>query len=166
LRLRNNSLNRKPEEAGSAAITRFLNLIGADLICPETHKRVNATPKMQVNAVITIEGIRVQAKAIPRRQLISIWRALTSKPFPKVKALQLKDDAFDRIICLRRCEEDELRELEEWNTLLTTKGTDACIFNAEEKSGFDYTILVREKHFHSLEKIIKHELAHIVRGDL
>jgi len=121
---------------------------------------------MQVNGVITIEGIRVKAKAIPQRQLISIWRGLTSKPFPRVKAFQLKDDVFDRIICLRRCEEDEFRELEEWNTLLTTKGTDACIFNAEETSGFDYTILVRENPYHSLEKIIKHELTHIVRGDL
>ena len=116
--------------------------------------------------MITIEGIRVKVKVIPMRQLVSIWRGLTSKPFPKVKAFQLKDDAFDRIICLRRCEEDELRELEEWNTLLTTKGTDACIFNAEGTSGFDYTILVREKPFHSLEKILKHELTHIVMGDL
>ena len=116
--------------------------------------------------MITIEGIRVKAKAIPQRQLISIWRELTSKPFPRVKAFQLKDDAFDRVICLRRCEEDELRELKEWNTMLTTKGTDACIFNTEETSGHDYTILVRENPYHRLEKIIKHELAHIVKGDL
>ena len=135
-------------------------------MCLETHKRANATPEVQVNGVITIEGIRVNAKAIPQRQLVSVWRELTNKPFPRVKAFQLKEDDFDRVICLRRCEEDELRELEEWNTLLTTKGTDACIFNAEETSGFDYTILVREKPFHSLEKIIKHELAHIVKGDL
>ena len=121
---------------------------------------------MQVNGLIAIEGIRVKAKAIPQRQLISIWRRLTSKPFPRVKAFQLKDDAFDRIICLRRCEEDELRELEEWNTFLTTKGTDACVFNAEEASGFDFMILIREKHYHDLERIIEHELAHIARGDL
>jgi len=116
--------------------------------------------------MITVEDIKVKAKAIPKRQLIMVWRELTNKPFPRVKAFQLKDDVFDRVICLRRCKEDELRELEEWNTILTTKGTDACIFNAEKTSGFDYTILVREKSFHSLEKIIKHELAHIVRGDL
>ena len=121
---------------------------------------------MRVNCVITVEGIRVKAKAIPRQQLVSIWRELTSKPFPKVKAFQLKDDAFDRVIRLRRCEEDELRELEEWNTILTTEGTDACVFSAEETSGLDYTILVRENPYHSFERIIKHELSHIVEGDL
>jgi hypothetical protein len=115
--------------------------------------------------LVTVEGIRVKAKAIPQRQLLSIWKELTSKPFPKVKAFQLKDDTFDRVMRLRRCKEDEFRELEEWNTILTTEGTDACVFNAEE-SGFDYTILVRENPYHSLERIIKHELSHIVKGDL
>ena len=91
--------------------------------------------------MITIEGIKVQAKTIPKRQLTSTWRKLTSKPFPKIKALLLKDDDFDRVIRLRRCKEDEFRELEEWNTILTTEGTDACVFNAEENSGFDYMIL-------------------------
>lgn len=99
--------------------------------------------------MITIEGIKVQAKTIPKRQLISAWRKLTSKPFPKVKAFLLKDNDFDRVIRLRRCKEDELGELEEWNTILTTEGTDACIFNAEENSGFDFIILVRENHYHT-----------------
>ncbi len=138
----------------------------ADCIYPETHKWASAEPKIQVNGVITIEGIRVKAKTIPKRQLVSIWRGLTSKPFPKVKAFQLEDDAFDRVICLRRCKEDELREMEEWNTILTTKGTDACIFNTEETSAHDYTILVRENHYHPLDRILAHEFTHIIRGDL
>ena len=116
--------------------------------------------------MITIEGIRVKAKAVPQRQLISIWRGLTSKPFPRVKAFQLKDNVFDRIICLRRCEEDELRELEEWNTLLTTKGTDACVFSTEEIADLEYAILIRANPYHSLREIIEHELSHIAKGDL
>ncbi|HLC00839.1 MAG TPA: hypothetical protein VJL33_05945 [Candidatus Bathyarchaeia archaeon] len=116
--------------------------------------------------MITIEGINVRAKTIPKRQLVSAWRKLTSELFPRVKAIQLKDDDFDRIIRLKRCKEDELRELEEWNSILTTEGTDACIFNAEEKSGFDFMILVRENPYHNLDNIIEHELLHIIRGDL
>jgi len=116
--------------------------------------------------MITIEGIKVRAKPLPKRQLISAWRKLTNNPFPKIKALQLKDDDFDRVIRLKRCEEDEHRELEEWNTILTTKGTDACVFNAEKNSGFDYMILVRENHYHPLAIIIEHEFKHIIRGDL
>ena len=116
--------------------------------------------------MITIEGIKVRAKPLPKRQLISAWRKLTNNPFPKIKALQLKDDDFDRVIRLKRCKEDELRELEEWNTILTTEGTDACVFNAEENSGFDFMILVRENHYHSLDRILAHEFTHIIGGDL
>ena len=116
--------------------------------------------------MIIIEGIKAKAKTIPKRQLLSAWQKLTSKPFPKVKAVQLNDDDFDHVIRLRRCEEDEQRELEEWNTILTTKGTDACVFNAEENSGFDFMILVRENHYHTLNRIIEHELLHIIKGDL
>ena len=116
--------------------------------------------------MITIEGIKVRAKPLPKRQLLSTWRQLTSKPFPKIQAFQLKGEDFDRVIRLKRCKEDELRELEEWNSILTTEGTDACVFNAEENSGFDFMILVRENHYHSLDRILAHEFTHIIRGDL
>ena len=116
--------------------------------------------------MVVIQGIRIKTKAIPKRQLESMWRELSSKPFPKVKAFQLKDEDFERVLRLRGCAEDEQREMQEWNTILTTEGTDACVFNAEEASGFDYTILVRENPYHSLGDIIRHELSHIVKGDL
>jgi|SRR3972149_8500572 len=118
------------------------------------------------SAVITIEGIKVKAKNIPKRILISRWEKLTSQPFPKVKAFQLANEDFDRVMCLRRCDEDELRELQEWNTILTNEGTDACVFNADESAGFDYIILVREKPYHNIKIIFDHELSHIARGDL
>ncbi len=91
---------------------------------------------------------------------------MTSNPFPRVKAFQLKDPDFNRILRLLKCEEDELRELEEWHRILSTEGTDACIFNAEEMAGFDYIILIRETPYHSIRKILRHELSHIVRGDI
>lgn len=116
--------------------------------------------------MVTLEGIQVKGKTIPKRQLVTIWKTLTNQPFPKISAYQLKNINFDRVIQLRRCEEDEQRELQEWNTILTTEGTDACVFNSDEKSGCGFVILVREKPYHSLEKILKHELAHIARGDL
>ena len=116
--------------------------------------------------MVTIEGIKINAKHIPKSQLTSAWKTLTTQPFPKVKAYQLKDDDFNRIITLRRCHEDELRELQEWDTILTTEGTDACVFNADVSAGFDFIIIVRERPYHSLEEIIEHELSHIARGDL
>jgi hypothetical protein len=116
--------------------------------------------------LITVEDLKLKAKTIPKKQLLPIWKTLTSKPFPKVKAYQLSDYDFDRIIRLKRCEEDEQREIEEWNTILTTEGTDACVFNPDLASGLDFMILIRENPYHELEKILKHELTHIANGDL
>jgi hypothetical protein len=116
--------------------------------------------------MVTIEGITVEAKTVPKKQLISAWRTLTSKPFPRVKAYQLRDEDFDRIIRLRWCEGDMEREREEWGRVLPTGGTDACVFNAEEAADAEYIVLVCESPYHSLKEILRHELSHIVRGDL
>ena len=116
--------------------------------------------------MITIEGIKVKAKTIPKEPLISAWKTLTNEPLPKVKAFQLNDSDFNRVIQLRRCEEDERREMEEWGKVLTTRGTDACVLTANEPAGVDYIILVRKSPYHSLREIIRHELSHIARGDL
>ena len=115
--------------------------------------------------MIAIEGIMVEAKALPQRRLSSIWKELTRKPFPKVKAVQLKDTDFNRVISMRKCREDELRELEEWNAILSPEGTDAFVLNAEARSSFDYIILGRENPYHSLGKILRHELTHVARND-
>lgn len=116
--------------------------------------------------MISVEGIKLKAKPIPKQQLLLAWKTLTCKPYPRVKAFQLSDYDFDRVIRLRSCKEDELRELQEWNTILTTEGTDACVFNTDETTGLNFMILIRENHYHKLEKILKHELSHIARGDL
>ncbi len=115
--------------------------------------------------MITIEGIRLKAKGIPTKTLLAIWKKVTNKPFPKVKAFQLCDQDFDKVIRLRRCNEDMERELEEWGRVLSTEGTDACVFNDEEGIA-DFVILVRDDPFHGLAEILEHELAHIARGDL
>jgi len=116
--------------------------------------------------VITLEGVRIKAAPISRTLLVSAWMALTSKPFPKVKGFRLSDSDFERVMQLRRCKEDERREMEEWGRVLSTSGTDACVFNANETGDGDYIILIREKTYRSLGEIIKHELSHIAEGDL
>ncbi|MGE5187935.1 MAG: hypothetical protein ACM3JE_02790 [Betaproteobacteria bacterium] len=85
---------------------------------------------------------------------------------PKVEALRLSDEDFNQVLNQRRCLEDDIREIEEWGRVLPTKGTDACVFNGEEANGADYMILVRQNHYHTLDEILVHELAHIARGDL
>lgn len=117
-------------------------------------------------AVITIEGVRVNAKAIPKKQLASIWKTLSNKAFPKVKAFQLDDGDFDRVMALRKCWADVGREMIEWGRVLSTRGTDACVFSADEFVDVDYVILIRTSHYHGFEEILEHELSHIARGDL
>lgn len=113
-----------------------------------------------------VEGIQLQVEHIPRRQLTVAWKTISRKPFPKVSMLRLSDEDFNHVLQHRHCLEDDLREIEEWGRILSTKGTDACIFNAEDTDDVDYIILVRENPYHSLKEIILHELSHIARGDL
>ena len=108
----------------------------------------------------------MNAKPIRKNKLAKAWRTLSSKPLPKIKALRLSDDDFNNVIDQRRCYEDNLREIEEWGRVLSTKGTDACVFNACQNEGADYVILVRQNPFHRIDEIILHELTHIARGDL
>jgi hypothetical protein len=119
-----------------------------------------------MSMMITIEGINVKAKTISRNRIIAIWKMLTKKPFPKVGAFLLEDNDFDHIIKLSKCRDDERREIAEWGRVLTTKGTDACVFNADESADVDYVILIRANPYHSFREVLKHELSHIARGDL
>ena len=116
--------------------------------------------------MLTFGGQEMKSKRIHKKQLIKAWKKISNKPLPKIKALKLTDEDFNRVIDCRRCPEDQLREIEEWGRVLPTKGTDACVYNAEEKDDVEYIMLVRENPHHTLEEIITHELLHIARGDL
>lgn len=116
--------------------------------------------------MVLVEGIKMKAKHIPKKQLSAAWKTLSSEPLPKVKALILKDEDFNHVIEHRNCPEDALREVVEWGRILTTKGTDACVFNADETDNAQYVILVRQNPYHTLDEILLHELTHIARGDL
>jgi hypothetical protein len=113
-----------------------------------------------------IEGIQMKTKRIPKKQLAAAWKTVSSKPMPKVKALQLSDEDFNHVLKQRHCIEDDFCEIEEWGRILTTKGTDACVFNGDKTDDSAYVILVRENPYHNLDEIIVHELSHIARGDL
>ena len=116
--------------------------------------------------MVLVEGMQIKAKRIHERQLAKEWKSISNKPFPKIKAFKLRDEDFNHVIDLRRCPEDCMREIEEWGRVLSTKGTDACVFNADENEKADYIILVRENPHHTLDEIIVHELEHIAKGDL
>ena len=116
--------------------------------------------------MLKIEGVKVKVKIITKKKLVSIWKTLTKKPFPRIVTFQLDDTDFDYAMRLMKCRDNERREMEEWGRVLSAKGTDACVFNCEEFPGIDYVILVRENPYHGLEEIIQHELSHIARGDL
>ena len=116
--------------------------------------------------MVMVEGVDMKAKHIRANKLVKAWKTLSSKPLPKIKALRLSDEDFNCVIEQRRCIEDDMREVEEWGRLLSTRGTDACVFNACEEEGAEYVILVRENPFHRIDEIILHELGHIARGDL
>lgn len=116
--------------------------------------------------MVLVEGIKMKTERITKKRLAAAWKTLSSKPFPKVKALKLSDDDFNHVLKHRHCIDDDFREVEEWGRVLSTKGTDACVFNGDETDDSDYIILVRENPYHSLDEIIVHELLHIARGDL
>ena len=116
--------------------------------------------------MILVEGVKIKAERIRENKLVKAWKTLSNKPLPRIKAFKLSDEDFNNVIEQRRCLEDNLREVEEWGRTLSTKGTDACIFNADDKEGAEYIILVRENPYHTLDEIILHELRHIARGDL
>ena len=116
--------------------------------------------------MVLVEGIKVKTELIHKRHLTAAWKTLSNKPLPKVKALRLSDDDFNLVLKQRHCIEDDFREIKEWGKVLSTKGTDACVFNVDETGDSDYIILVRENPYHSLDEIIVHELSHIARGDL
>lgn len=114
----------------------------------------------------TVRGVRCRGRAVSNRKLITIWRGLTCKPFPRVVAFQLEDPDFDRLLELRSCRENERREMLEWGRVLSAGGTDGCVFNVDEYADVDYVILVRKNPYHEFDEILMHELTHIARGDL
>ena len=116
--------------------------------------------------MVMLEGLRLQAAQVPQWQLNEIWRKISNKPLPRVKALLLSDGDFNNVLRNRDCIEDQLREIEEWGYVLSFEGTDACIFNADESDDADYIILIRQNPYHKFGEILLHELAHILRGDL
>jgi hypothetical protein len=117
-------------------------------------------------SMVSVEGLELQVEHIPQRQLTKAWKKLSQKPLPKVRALRLNDKDFNHVLEHRQCIEDDMREIEEWGRVLSTKGTDACVFNAEDTDDVDFIILIRKNPYHKLEEILVHELAHIERGDL
>ena len=123
------------------------------------------TYRLEVPMVL-VEGLKLKVEHIPQKQLVKAWKTFSKKPFPKVRALRLNDEDFNHVLEHRQCLEDDLREIEEWGRVLSTKGTDACVFNAEDTDNVDYIILVRKNPYHTLEEILVHELVHIARGDL
>lgn len=116
--------------------------------------------------MITIKGTNFKARMIARNTIMSAWDLLSKEPFPKVAAFQLKDDDFDRVMELMKCADDDRREIEEWGKVLSTRGIDACVYNADESADVDYIMLVRENLYHRLGDVLEHELSHIARGDL
>ena len=116
--------------------------------------------------MVMVSGQEVNATRIRGNLLARIWKTLSSKPLPKIEAWRLSDEDFNTVIQQRRCYEDSQREVEEWGRVLSTRGTDACVYNACKNEGADYVILIRQNPFHCIDEIIQHELSHIARGDL
>ncbi|MCW4023652.1 MAG: hypothetical protein NWF01_01275 [Candidatus Bathyarchaeota archaeon] len=116
--------------------------------------------------MVLIEGLNLKAECIPKTQLIQQWKTLSQEPMPKIAAFRVEDEDFEHVLLRLNCPEDLEREILEWGRTLTREGTDACVFNGEENLNADYIILVRQNPYHSFNEIIRHELAHIAKGDL
>lgn len=113
-----------------------------------------------------VEGVPVKGHEISKQRLFSIWKDISDEPLPKVRAFQLQSRDFNNMLRTQKCVDNEIREVWEWGRLLSVKGTDACVFNAEQTGGVDYVILIRVNPYHTLDEILEHELSHIAEGDL
>lgn len=116
--------------------------------------------------MIVVDGRKVRTRTISRQKLLSIWKQVSREPLPRVKAFQLEDKDFERVMRTTKCRGDERREMEEWGRVLSARGTDACVYNADDSDDVDYVILVRENPYHAIGQILEHELSHIAKGDL
>ena len=116
--------------------------------------------------MVLVEGIHMNAKRIRKTKLVNVWKTLSNKSLPKIKAFKLTDEDFNYVIDHRRCPADDIREIYEWGRTLSTNGTDACVFNADKNDDAEYVIIIRENPYHSLDEIIVHELSQIAKGDL
>jgi len=116
--------------------------------------------------MVMIEGVSAKGREIHRWQLLSVWKNISDEPLPKVRAFQVCAKDFNNIIRKQKCLDNDIREIKEWGRILSVKGTDACVFNAETHDNIDYIILIRSNSYHSLEKILTHELIHIAMGEL
>jgi hypothetical protein len=116
--------------------------------------------------MVQIEEFNLKVQRIPKSQLAREWKNISRNPLPKIAAFKLNDSDFEHVLVHRNCVDDEQREILEWGRVLSTGGTDACVFNAEQNADADYIILVRENPYHTLKEIIHHELSHIANGDL
>lgn len=116
--------------------------------------------------VITVAGLSVKATMVPKKEVVSLWKTLSKKVFPRVRVYQIEDADFESIVELSKTRDDEKRELKEWGRVLPPEGTDAIVFDTDDFPDVDYVILIRENPYHSLTQIVKHELSHIAKGDL
>jgi len=117
-------------------------------------------------AVIAVAGLRVRARVVPKKEIVSLWKALSKEAFPKVRVYQVGDSDFESVVELSKTRDDEKRELKEWGRILSPESTDAIVFDTDESPDVDYVILIRENPYHSLPQVVKHELSHIAKGDL
>ncbi len=93
-----------------------------------------------------VKGIQMNAKHIHKNKLLKAWRTMSSRQMPKIKALKLSDEDFNHFIDVRRCPEDQMREMEEWGRILSTRGTDACVYHADPADDAEFIILIRPVH--------------------
>ena len=116
--------------------------------------------------MVMVEGVKAKGYEVSRKRLVSMWKAISDKPFPRVRAFQLRARDFNDLLRMQKCLDNEIREVEEWGRILSAKGTDACVFTAEQTRDVDYVILIRNNPYHAVDEILEHELSHIAAGDL
>jgi len=70
--------------------------------------------------MVLVEGMQLNGKRITGNQIRKAWKSISSKPLPKIKAITLSNADFNYIVDVRRCPEDDMREIEEWGRILST----------------------------------------------
>lgn len=108
---------------------------------------------------------------LSKKQLVKTWKSLTKKPFPygKVRAVVLESEDADKAWeALRNSSNIINCTPQEYGKMLPLdkKTTAVTILETRSMNSDGWLILIRKDSSVGLEADLKHELSHIVKGEI
>ena len=118
----------------------------------------------------TTEHFQFSGDILSKKQLVKTWKSLTRKPFPygKIRAVVLDTEEADKAWeALRNSHNMRNCSLQEYGKdLPLDRGTTAVTFLESRGDSKGWVILIRKDSRVGLAEDLRHELSHIIQGDI